>query len=336
MDSLSQLALGSAVSIAVMGRRTTLWKAALVGAVFGTLPDLDVLIDHGDPIRNMTFHRAESHALFYLTLASPLLAWLTAKVLGELQQIKRWWLAIWLTLITHALLDFMTIYGTQLALPFTDTPFGVGSIFIIDPLYTLPLLIGLIGTLALHRRHGFRWNTLGLSLCTFYLVWGMSAQHYVKSVAENVLVAEQQEAQQLLVTATAFNSLLWRVVVVTPDEYLEGFYSLLDKDAHINFRQYPRGTELLTAVQGNWEAERIMWFNWGFYKLSEAEDQLIISDLRMGQEPHYSFNFVIAEHVNSEWEFVTPIHNSENPDLSVALDWLWQRMWGNPLSPPWL
>ena len=48
MDSLSQIALGAAVGVAVMGRRTAVWKAAAWGAVAGTLPDLDVIIDHGD------------------------------------------------------------------------------------------------------------------------------------------------------------------------------------------------------------------------------------------------------------------------------------------------
>ena len=49
MDSLTQIALGSAVGVAVMGRRTAVWKAALWGAIGGTLPDLDTFIDHGDP-----------------------------------------------------------------------------------------------------------------------------------------------------------------------------------------------------------------------------------------------------------------------------------------------
>lgn len=83
MDSISQVALGSAVGIAVMGRRTSSWKAALWGGVCGTLPDLDVLIDHGDPIRNMTFHRAESHVLFHLSLLSPLIAWLISRIHRE-------------------------------------------------------------------------------------------------------------------------------------------------------------------------------------------------------------------------------------------------------------
>lgn len=75
MDSLSQLALGAAVTVAVMNRRVPVWQAALAGAVAGTLPDLDVFVDHGDAIRNMTLHRTESHALLILTLLAPLAGW---------------------------------------------------------------------------------------------------------------------------------------------------------------------------------------------------------------------------------------------------------------------
>ncbi|MEK9953086.1 MAG: metal-dependent hydrolase, partial [Curvibacter sp.] len=70
MDSVSQLALGAAVGVAVMGRRTSLLQSAGWGTVLGTLPDLDVFIDHGDPLLNMVLHRAESHALFWLTLVA--------------------------------------------------------------------------------------------------------------------------------------------------------------------------------------------------------------------------------------------------------------------------
>ncbi len=83
MDSLTQAVLGASVTVAVMGRRTSFAKAALVGAVAGTVPDLDVLIDHGDDLLNMVRHRAESHALFFLTLAAPLFGWLTHKLVDR-------------------------------------------------------------------------------------------------------------------------------------------------------------------------------------------------------------------------------------------------------------
>lgn len=60
MDSLSQAVLGSAVGMAIMGRRTALWKAALIGVVAGTMPDLDAFIDHGDPI--VSVHSTASYS----------------------------------------------------------------------------------------------------------------------------------------------------------------------------------------------------------------------------------------------------------------------------------
>ncbi len=61
MDSVSQLALGAAVGVAVMGRRTAVWKAARGARWAERCPTSTCLIDHGDPIRNMVLHRAETH-----------------------------------------------------------------------------------------------------------------------------------------------------------------------------------------------------------------------------------------------------------------------------------
>ena len=226
MDSLTQIALGSAVTVAVMGRRTAAWKAALWGGIAGTLPDLDALIDHGDAVLNMVLHRAESHALFFLTLAAPVLAWIAARCHGERDRLGRWWLALWLALITHPLLDTMTVYGTQLLQPFSDHPYGVGSVFIIDPAYTVPLIVGVVA--ALRAPTGLRWNLAGLALSTAYLGWSVVAQQQVERVARASLAAQGITAERLLVTPAPFNTVLWRVVATTPTHYYEGPRSLLD------------------------------------------------------------------------------------------------------------
>ncbi|MFA6615443.1 MAG: metal-dependent hydrolase, partial [Hydrogenophaga sp.] len=190
MDSLTQITLGAAVSVAVMGRRTAIWKAALWGGIAGTLPDLDALIDHGDPLLNMVRHRAESHSLLLLTLFSPLLARLVSHLHGQTALWRRWWLALWLALFTHPLLDTMTVYGTQLLQPFSDHPYAVGSVFIIDPAYTLPLLLGVIAALARGRQgSGLRWNLAGLVLSTAYLGWSVVAQQWATQVAHASLQA---------------------------------------------------------------------------------------------------------------------------------------------------
>lgn len=334
MDSLSQAALGAAIGLAVMGRRTRPWKAAVIGALAGTLPDLDAFYNHGDPISNMTYHRANSHALFWQTLASLPIAFVAAKGLREMHQFGRWWLTVWLALVTHALLDWTTVYGTQLGLPFTDTPFAIGSMFIIDPLYTLPLLLGIVIALRLSDVRGWRWNVAGLVLSTAYLGWSMVAQHHVKNIAEESLRAQGHQAEQLLVTPAPLNTVLWRVVAMTPQGYLEGFHSLLDRERKITFELFPRGEKLYDALRGNWHVDRIAWFSHGFFKMSERDGRAIITDLRMGQEPHYSFNFIVAERQSPTFAFITPRSFREMPDIGAALNWLWRRSLGDLLPPP--
>ena len=334
MDSLTQIALGSAVAVATMGRRTAVWKAAVWGAVAGTLPDLDAFIDHGDDMLNMVLHRAESHALFYLTLFAPLLAWLVSRLHGEGVLFRRWWLALWLVLITHPLLDAMTVYGTQLLLPFTNHPYGVGSVFIIDLAYTLPLIVGTVAALRMKDpARGLRWNAVGLVLSTAYLAWGVGAQWQVERIARASLQQAGIEAEGLLVTPTPFNSVLWRLVATTPTGYHEGFYSFMDATPTVRWTAYPRGAELMAAHGAAEPVARFAEFTHGFYRLATAADgQLRITDLRMGQEPAYTFNFDLGPlaAVGS----VPAQQVSERPDIGPALRGLWTRLKGHDVPSP--
>jgi inner membrane protein len=354
MDSLTQIALGSAIGVAVMGRRTAVWKAALWGAVAGTLPDLDAFIDHGNDVLNMTRHRAESHSLFFLTLGAPVLAWLVSRIhrapSGKTPSrawhgntppqptFGRWWLALWLVLFTHPLLDTMTIYGTQLLQPFTDHPFGVGSLFIIDPLYTVPLIVGVVAALRLQSTNptarGLRYNLAGLALSTLYLAWSLGAQQHATQVARASLADQNISAQGLLVTASPFNTVLWRLVATTPTHYFESHYSLLDDDHRISWTQHDRGAALMAEHGREPSVARMAAFTHGFYSLSETDGRLFVTDLRMGQEPAYTFRFDLGSATARASGQHLPVQQSLRPDLSTGLPWLWQRLWGQDVPLP--
>ena len=156
MDSITQAVLGASIQGALLGR----WqgrKALLYGAMLGTLPDLDVVIDYGDAVADMTYHRGFSHSLFVLSGLALLLTWLTRRFRHNPGYSSlRLFITLWLVLITHPLLDSFTSYGTQLLWPLTPIPTAWSSIFIIDPLYTLPLCIAV--TLGL--LYGLRGNGL--------------------------------------------------------------------------------------------------------------------------------------------------------------------------------
>ena len=330
MDSVSQLVLGAACGVAVMGRRTAVWKAALWGGIAGTLPDLDAFINFGDAVRDMTFHRAESHGLFYLTLLAPLLAWMASKIHGEAALFKRWCVALWLALFTHPLLDTFTIYGTQLLQPFTEHPFGIGSMFIIDPLYTLPLIFGLIAALSMKQFAGLRWNAVALGLSCAYLAWSVAAQAHV----ERMVRAQVGEYARFFVTPTPLNTVAWRIVVMRDNAYSEGFYSFFDKDTKIRFEDFPNQPKLINELTGNWAAQRMAWFTHGFYSLRDVKGQAVLTDLRMGQEPFYVFQFALAERDASGWKAITPQAVGNRGDIAKALPWLWARIKGQDVAPP--
>ena len=194
MDSVTQAALGAAIggAIAPSGQRR---KALLVGAALGTLPDLDVFIDYGDAVANFTYHRGFSHSLFVLPPFA-LLLWLAlrrwwAPVSAEP---ARWLAIIGLALITHPLLDAHTAYGTQLFWPLEPAPAMWATLFIIDPLYTLPLLVGVAIVAA---RPGKRASATAVRAClalsTLYLGWSWLAQsivarHTGEVLAERILL----------------------------------------------------------------------------------------------------------------------------------------------------
>ncbi len=330
MDSLTQLALGAAVGVAVMGRRTAAWKAALWGGIAGTLPDLDALIDHGDAVLNMVLHRADTHALLYLALAGWPLGWLIARLHGEAPHWRRWGLAMALVLTTHALLDAMTVYGTQLLRPFTDTAYGVGSMFIIDPVYTLPLLVGVGWALARHRR-GLQANALALALTTAYLGWSVLAQGWATEQAQASLRQAGLSVERVLVTPAPFNTVLWRIVAVDGAQYHEGYYSLLDRGRPVRFTSHDRGSDVIAAHAHHPHVQRMARFTDGFFRMRQEGDQLWLTDLRMGQEPAYVFNFNLGPPLPPGAEPPTTTRISDRGDVARALAWLRPRLLGADL-----
>jgi inner membrane protein len=330
MDSVTQIALGAAVGEAVMQNKVGR-KAALWGAICGTLPDLDVFIPLGDPVSDFTYHRAASHSFFFMTLATPLLAWIIMRIHPKTREYSfRWPLLVWLALITHALLDSFTVYGTQIFLPFSNFPVGWSTIFVIDPLYTLPLLMGALSFFYLKRNPSlaYRLNMLGLILSTLYLVWSIGIQTHVSDLARKSLQNQNIHTSQLITGPAPFNTLLWRIVAMTDSGYAEGFYSILDEKDTIHFTQYRSENELLNSLQGEWAVKRLQWFSKGFYKASRVEDDIIFSDLRMGLEPLYFFSFSVGK-VDSDGIVAQLPRQVEPPaiDIGQSMTRLWYRMW---------
>jgi inner membrane protein len=333
MDSITQLALGAAVGEATAGRQVGR-RALLWGAVAGTLPDLDVFIPLGDAVSDFTYHRSASHSLLVLLALTPLVVWLLLKMHpGTAEHRRRWFAMIYLVFATHVLLDSFTVYGTQIFWPVVTTPMTWSTIFIIDPLFTVPLLIGIIAALIAGRRYswGHVANSLGLVLSTGYLVWTVGAKLHVEQVARNALLQQDIASTDVLTTPSPFNSLLWRILAVNDEHYYEGFYSVLDDDVTINFEQYPRELELIEPLSGSWPVQRLQWFTKNFYAASLLDSDIIIADLRMGTEPEYVFRFKVGEMGNPH-PHAAPVEQLDGIRNYERLRWVWHRIWNQQVE----
>jgi inner membrane protein len=335
LDSVTQLALGAAVGEATLGRKLGS-KAIVWGAIIGTLPDLDVFVPFGDPVKDFTYHRSFSHSVLVDVLLTPLIVWLILKLHPQTTDHRRGWMVmVYLVLATHALLDSFTIYGTQIFWPIWTEPMTWSTIFIIDPLYTLPLLVGVTCALAAGRSAGWghRANAVGLVLSTLYLAWSVGAKLHVDGVARESLAARSLPYTKLMSGAGPLNTLLWRVVAMDADGYYEGSYSLLDSRRAMRFERYPSRTELLRGLEDHWPVRRLQWFTKGFYSVGLEGDGIVITDLRMGVEPGYIFRFKVAELGNPH---PRPVSAARAPSLRQyeRLRWVWQRIWSEEAAWP--
>lgn len=330
MDSISQLVLGASVGHAVLGRRLGR-KALVVGALLGTLPDLDVLVHYPDAVDSFTYHRSFSHSVFVLTLLSFPIAWGLWRYFhsssGSTVGYWHWWLASWLCLITHPILDGFTIYGTQIFWPLPLKPVAIGSIFIIDPVYTVPLIVAVLSCLRVVNRYRVRLTQIALLISSLYLGLTLVLLQQAKEIAlENLADVNIDRASAHLVVAPIPFSLAWRYVVVDSDRYLEGFRSVFDETSEVTFYEYDRRKDLLELRSEIPAIARLHWFTDGFIAAEEEGDTLVVNDLRMGVEASYVFSFHVADKIDGQYSAIVSRLNRFKPD-SDRMKLVWQRLW---------
>jgi inner membrane protein len=199
----------------------------------------------------------------------------------------------------------------------------------------VPLLVGVIAAVSRREHGGLGWNRWGLALSSVYLAWSVLAQWHVRGVVEDALAAQGRPADRLLVTPTPFNTVLWRVVAMRGDGYEEAFYSLLDGSRQPRWERFASDRPLEQTLQAIWAVQRMAWFSHGFYRIHQQGGYAFVTDLRMGQEPHYTFSFRVARRQGRDWvPVLAQNHGRRPPDPGAALRWIGRRMLGAEEPPP--
>lgn len=333
MDSLTQIVLGAAVGEAVLGKKIGN-RAMLWGAIAGTIPDLDVIARYiTDTITATEMHRGFSHSIVFSVLMAPLLGWLIHQIKKRDNVGWKGWSGLFFWgLFTHPLLDAFTTWGTQLFWPFS-TRLAFNSVFVIDPLYTLPFLICVI--IAMTKRRDSllrkRINNLGIYVSTGYLALTLVLKWMAFQKAERALIDQGIEYSQISTRPSFMNTILWNINVDTADEYLIGDYSFFDSKP-IVYKRYSKNRTASSALAKREEIQRMITISEGWYILEQEGDKWVYNDLRFGliaidpDKRQFVFRYLLEDKDG------TVIATEDRPDRSnmkTVFSALWSRILGN-------
>ena len=323
MDSITQATLGAAVGYAVLGKK---WgrKAALIGAVTGTLPDLDVvLLPFFDELQKISIHRGFSHSILFSVVGGLVIAYFLKRITWSREtHFARIFLLTFLGLFTHILLDTFTTYGTQLFLPFSDLRVSWDSITIFDPLYTLPLLIGLFWSVFILKRtskYNALPNQLGMVVSSLYLLFTLVHKGYVEKEIDRQLTLQDIKYDQMLSVPVVIGNVTWYGVVRDDTNLYLGKYNALS-DNNIKFEAFPINDDLLEGLNP-YLIDRMKWFAQDFYTILEADGKLRFYNLQCDMQgvrtigdyrAPTAFFYEIDPLPNGNYKLTSGVHPKEN------------------------
>lgn len=334
MDSLTQAVLGVAISQATLGKKIKKSHIVLYGALIGTIPDLDVLVGKWfyDPITAVEIHRGLSHSvIFYLILSFVLARWISWR--ERINQVAYWqaYRAVFFILLTHSLLDIFTTWGTQLFWPF-EWRLAIKSIFVIDPLYTIPLLIGVIFS-CFSKKENKRliYNKIGLIISTLYLFVTVGLQQTARQKVLHDGRFNNVEIQNVTVKPTAFNTILWQIIAEGENDFYMTDYSFFDS-GFAPVEVYPKNHQLLQNIKNEEVIRQLIKISENQYTVTEENGKLFFNDLRFGflnKNPdslQFAFSYEIIQNPNS---VIAREVEKDRKDGKKLLQQLAKRIQGN-------
>lgn len=217
MDPLTQGALGAALPQATWkngtGRhRHQLALAGFLGMLGGMAADLDILIASGsDPLLFLTYHRQFTHSLIFIPIGGLLVALALHGLLRHrwLPGFRQTVLLCSLGYATHALLDAATSYGTMLLWPFDETRYSWSIIPIVDPLFTVPLLVFVVMAALRNDR---RLARIGLIWALLYLGAGWWQHQGARIMAADLASSRGHTPLRFEIKPSFGNIVVWKSI----------------------------------------------------------------------------------------------------------------------------
>lgn len=289
LDPVTQGVLGVTAAQSVTLRRHLVW-ASVCGLLSGLSPDLDFLIQSdADPLLYLEYHRQFSHSLLFVPFGGLACAGiLHCVLLSKRLPFRYTYLYCVSGYATHGLLDACTTYGTQLFWPFSNARVAWHTVSIIDPLFTVPLLIFVV-VAGLKKRPEF--GRVALLWAVLYLGLGALQRERAEDVGEELAVSRGHIPIRLAAKPSFANLWLWKVIYETPDHYY------IDAVRVTSSKKVIFGDSILKLDIGRdlpWldahsqqarDVERFRWFSNGYIALDPTRANFLM-DVRYSLVPN--------------------------------------------------
>ena len=290
MDPLSQGVLGAALPQSISNKKS-LGIIGVIGFLSGLAPDLDILIkSESDPLLFLEFHRQFTHSLIFIPFGGFICAVFLFFLISKRFNIcfKDTWIYSTLGYATHGLLDACTSYGTLLFWPFTQARITWNNISIIDPLFTIPLLI-LIIVASLKQKKIFA--IVGVLWAVSYLLLGVYQKNEAVKIGKEIAKKRGHDVIRIDVKPSIGNLLLWKLIYETEDEfYIDairlGWNPKVFKGESIDkINTQTAFPWLVLKSQQAIDIERFRWFSNGYIAINPKNKNQIL-DIRYSAIPN--------------------------------------------------
>lgn len=291
MDPITQGVVGAALA-QTRGETKTLVKAGVIGALAAMAPDLDVLIRSStDPLLVLEYHRQFTHSLLFIPFGALICTLIFYPLIANRWQLNFKAIYLWsfLGFATHGLLDGCTSYGTQLLWPITDHRFSWDIISVIDPLFTLPLLVLILLASTLKSR---RYLYSALAWGTLYLSIGLIQHERAIGIGQQIAAERGHQPLRLEAKPSFANIVVWKLVYETDHQFYvnairPGFFTphVWNGDSANKINVSKDFPWLKKNSQQAKDIQRFGWFSAGHLGL-DPEDNMSIVDVRYSLLPH--------------------------------------------------
>ena len=289
MDPLSQAALGASLSQSFAKDRSKQFSALIVGLLAGMAPDLDVFIrSENDPLLFLEFHRQFTHSLIFIPLGALLCAFVFYPFAKKrLSFVQVYFFSI-LAYATHGLLDACTSYGTQLFWPFSSERIAWNTVSIMDPLFTLPLIVFILFAVI---KKDARYARFGFAYAVLFLCLGVIQKQRAEEAVYELAHERGHNIERMYIKPSFGNRHVWKLIYEYDNRYYVDAVKLVWQRKFITGssiqklnvkRDFPWLPENSQQAK---DIERFRWFSNDFLAVS-VEDNNLITDVRYSLLPN--------------------------------------------------